>query len=47
MTDGNNVFMQMLETIEANANNNILINEFDYKKDGLWHCGKCDTLKQA
>lgn len=47
MTDGNNVFMQMLETIEANANNNILINEFDYKKDGLWYCGKCDTPKQA
>lgn len=47
MTDGNNVFMQMLETIEANANNNILINEFDYQKDGLWYCGKCDTPKQA
>ena len=47
MTNGNNVFMQMLETIEANANNNILINEFDYQKDGLWYCGKCDTPKQA
>lgn len=47
MTDGNNVFMRMLETIEANANNDILINEFDYQKDGLWYCGKCDTPKQA
>ena len=47
MTDRNNVFMQMLETIEANANNDILINEFDYQKDGLWYCGKCDTPKQA
>lgn len=47
MTDGKNVFMQMLETIEENANNNILINEFDYQKDGLWYCGKCDTPKQC
>lgn len=47
MTDGNNVFMQFLQTIEETAKNSININEGDYQKDGLWYCGKCDTPKQC
>lgn len=47
MTDGNNVFMHFLETIEETAKNSININEGDYQKDGLWYCGKCDTPKQC
>lgn len=47
MVGGNNVFMQMLETLETNSNQIISINEGDYQKDGLLYCGKCDTPKQA
>lgn len=47
MTNGNSIFIGMLETIEAKAKNGIAINEGDYQKNGLWYCGKCDTPKQC
>lgn len=47
MTNGKNVFMDMLDTIEQNAAANIKANEGDYILDGLLHCGKCHTPKQC
>ncbi len=47
MSDSNNAFLGMIDIIEKNASENIKINEGDFVKDGLWHCGKCGTQKQC
>lgn len=47
MTDGRNVFLGMLDTIEQNAVENIKANEGDYEIDGLLYCVKCHTPKQC
>lgn len=47
MTDGRNVFLGMLDTIEQNASESIKANEGDYEIDGLLYCVKCHTPKQC
>ena len=36
-----------LNSIALKAKKEILINECDYQKDGLWYCGKCNTPKEC
>lgn len=40
-------FTKMIDQIQANAEKTIKRNEGDYVKDGLLHCGKCNTPKQC
>lgn len=47
MVNSNNVFMDMLNTIESKAAESIKANEGDYELDGLLYCGKCNTPKQC
>lgn len=38
---------QIIDDIERKAAESFKVEEGDYQKDGLWHCGKCSTPKQA
>ena len=41
------MFEQYITALEAKADNAIKTEKGDYIKDGLLHCGKCDTPKQC
>ena len=41
------MFQQYMIDLEAKANEAIKTEECDYVKDGLLHCGKCNTPKQC
>ena len=41
------MFIQYMKDLEARANQKIKTEEGDYIKDGLLHCGKCNTPKQC
>ena len=41
------MFKQYVVNLEARANEAIKTEESDYVKDGLLHCGKCNTPKQC
>ena len=41
------MFQQYMKNLEAKANESIKTEEGDYIKDGLLHCGKCNTPKQC
>ena len=41
------MFQQYMMDLEARANEAIKTEECDYVKDGLLHCGKCNTPKQC
>ena len=40
-------FQETVEKVEQSASENINVSADDYIKDGLLHCGKCHTPKQA
>lgn len=40
-------FQETVEKVEQSASENINVSADDYLKDGLLHCGKCHTPKQA
>ena len=40
------MFKEYATALEARANEAIKTEEGDYIKDGLLHCGKCNTPKQ-
>lgn len=41
------MFIQYMKSLEAMANQKIKTEDGDYIKDGLLHCGKCNTPKQC
>lgn len=41
------MFDKMINSVMANAEKAIPVNEGDYQQDGLWYCGKCNTPKQV
>lgn len=38
---------EMFDKMAELAEQNVSLNEGDYKKDGFWYCGKCNTRKQV
>ena len=38
---------EIFDRVAELADQNVLVNEGDYQKDGLWYCGKCNTRKQV
>lgn len=38
---------EIFDKVAELAEQNVLVNEGDYQKDGLWYCGKCNTRKQV
>lgn len=38
---------EFFDKIAELAEQNVLVNDGDYQKDGLWYCGKCNTRKQV
>lgn len=41
------MFAQILDEISENCKENFAVNAGDFEKDGLLHCGKCNTPKQC